>query len=196
MAEAEKRFWTKDEMQWFVLRVKWVPVERVEQLLKDEGVETFIPRRYMLRKDPYGRKHRVLKNVLPELVFVHSTYNFLQPFNKRVQTKYGLAVFFCKVRDGEQNHVMVVPERQMAPFIKAVTEMEGRITYLQPDELELQKGDMVRVHGGPLDGFTGEVVRLKGKRKKRLVLRLMDFAAISISTVEPEYVELIKPDEI
>jgi hypothetical protein len=52
------------------------------------------------------------------------------------------------------------------------------------------------VHGGPLDGQIGEIVKLKGKRKKRLVLRLMDFAAISISTVEPEYVELIKPDEV
>jgi transcription antitermination factor NusG len=91
---------------------------------------------------------------------------------------------------------MVVPDRQMNPFIKAVTEMEERITFLQPDELELQKGDTVRVHGGPLDGQIGEIVKLKGKRKKRLVLRLMDFAAISISTVEPEYVELIKPDEV
>lgn len=80
MAEEVKRFWKKDDMQWFVLRVKWVPVERLEQLLKDEGAETFVPRRYMLRTDPRGRKHRVLKNVLPELVFVHSTYNFLAAF--------------------------------------------------------------------------------------------------------------------
>lgn len=196
MAEEVKRFWKKDDMQWFVLRVKWVPVERLEQLLKDEGAETFVPRRYMLRTDPRGRKHRVLKNVLPELVFVHSTYNFLQPFNKKVQAKYGLAVSFCKLRDGEQNHVMVVPDRQMNPFIKAVTEMGERITYLQPNELELQKGDMVRVHGGPLNGQIGEIMKLKGKRKKRLVLRLMDFAAISVSTVEPEYVELLTPDEI
>ena len=39
-------------------------------------------------------------------------------------------------------------------------------------------------------------MKLKGKRKKRLVLRLMDFAAISVSTVEPEYVELLTPDEL
>ena len=44
MAEEGKRFWKKDDMQWFVLRVKWVPVERLEQLLKDEGAETFVPR--------------------------------------------------------------------------------------------------------------------------------------------------------
>ena len=56
----------------------------------------------------------------------------------------------------------------------------------------------VRVDGGtgPLDGQIGEVTRLKGKRKKQLVLRLMDFTAISVTTVEPEYVELVNPEEI
>ncbi len=196
MEDENKRFWKKDEMLWFVLRIKWVPVERLEELLKDEGVETFIPRRYMLKTDSKGRKHRVLRNVLPELVFVHNTYEFLQPFTKKMQVKCGLSVFFCKQRAGDHNRVMVVPNREMTPFIKAVTEMEERITYLQPDELELKKGDTVRVHGGPLDGQIGEVTRLKGKRKKQLVLRLMDFTAISVTTVEPEYVELVNPEEI
>ena len=192
MAEEDKMFWKRDEMQWFVLRIKWVPVERLEQLLKEAEVETFVPRSYVLKTDPRGRKHRVLKNVLPELVFARQTFEFLQPFTKTMQYKHGLAVSFCKQRRGEHNRVMVVPEREMTPFIKAVTQMSERITYLKPDELELKQGDKVRVHGGPLDGMIGEVTRVKGKRKKQLVLRLQDFAAISISTIEPEYVELVE----
>ena len=70
----EKKFWKRDEVQWFVLRLKWKPVEVLEELLKAEGKETFVPRSYVLRTDSRGRKHRVLKNVLPELLFVHASF--------------------------------------------------------------------------------------------------------------------------
>jgi len=195
MKTEERKFWKRDEVQWFVLRVKWVPVERVEQMLHEQSVETFVPRRVELRRDAYGRKHRVLKNVLPEFIFVRQTYEFLQPFIKAVQAKQGWPVYFAKRRDGEQNRILVVPMREMTPFIKAITEMADRVTFLQPDELELKRGDRVKIHGGPLDGCEGEVLKLKGKRKKQLVLRITGFAAISVTTVEPEYVELIKDEE-
>jgi len=195
MTEPVRMFWKRDEMQWFVIRVKFTPVERIEQMLREDGIETFVPRRYELRRDAYGRKHRVFKNVLPEFVFVYQTYLYLQSFVKTVQVKHGLSVYFAKLRDGLQNRIMVVPDYQMRPFMKAINEMSERVTFLQPDEVALRRGDRVRVHGGPLDGCVGEVMRVKGKRKKQLVLHIVDFAAISVTTVEPEYLEIIGDDE-
>ena len=187
----EKKFWKRDEVQWFVLRLKWKPVEVLEELLKAEGKETFVPRSYVLRTDSRGRKHRVLKNVLPELLFVHASFDFLQPFVRTAFYGHGLTVSFCKKRENEANRVMVVPTWQMEPFIKATQNLSERILYHRADELELEKGVHVKLHGGPLDGLVGEVAHLKGKRKKRLVLRLMDFTAISVTTVEPEFIEVL-----
>ena len=64
----EKKFWKRDEVQWFVLRLKWKPVEVLEELLKAEGKETFVPRSYVLRTDSRGRKHRVLKKRAPGII--------------------------------------------------------------------------------------------------------------------------------
>ena len=189
--EEVRKFWKRDEVQWFVLRLKWKPVEVLEELLKAEGKETFVPRSYVLRTDSHGRKHKVLKNVLPELMFVRASFDFLQPFVRTALYGHGLAVSFCKKREGDANRVMVVPDWQMEPFIAATQKLAERVVYHRAEELVLEKGVRVKLHGGPLDGLTGEVAHLKGKRKKRLVLRLMDFTAISVTTVEPEFIEVL-----
>jgi ribosomal protein L24 len=77
----------------------------------------------------------------------------------------------------------------MENFI-AITEKAGeRITYYEPGEILLRPGDRIRVNGGLYDGREGVIMRVKGKRRKQLVVSIPGVLIASVE-MEPDLVEL------
>ena len=82
----------------------------------------------------------------------------------------------------------------MRNFI-AVSEQAGEnITYYKPDEIQLQVGDKIRVNGGLYDGREGVILRIKGKRRRQLVVSIpgVIYAAVEL---EPDLIELATSEE-
>ena len=83
---------------------------------------------------------------------------------------------------------LTVPTKAMEDFIAVTEHHEEHVTYFRPEEISLQEGDKIRIKGGIYDGREGTIMRIKGKRKKHLVVQIpgMLIAAIELS---PEMIE-------
>ena len=73
--------------------------------------------------------------------------------------------------------------------------LSSDLTYYKPDEIELQKGEYIRIIGGKLDGVKGQLVRIKGKRAKQLVVTIPDILSVATVCVEPEYIQRLSKEE-
>ncbi len=85
---------------------------------------------------------------------------------------------------------MTVPDAEMEKFILAV-ETDASPMYYAPDELTSDMiGKTVVVIGGPLDGYEGELLKIRGSKKRRLIVKLNNFLAAAIE-VNPEYIQIL-----
>ena len=175
----------KSEVCWYVMRAYKTELKAEEALAGEYGLPFFIPKQQVLRVF-HGKKVRCLVPVIPSLVFVHASRKELNAFKLRYPF---LQYVMLKRSDGVE--FMKVPEREMLSFIKVATHTEEELMYFQPDELDLKAGSRIRVIGGPFDGAEGYFVKLKGKRNRRLVVKLDGVMAIS-AEVTPDLVQVIK----
>ena len=90
---------------------------------------------------------------------------------------------------------MKVPDGQMESFIRVADRYEDDLTYYQPGEIHLNKGDYVRIVGGDYNGATGMLLRVKGKRGKRLLACIPQIMAVATTLIEPEYIQKISREE-
>jgi transcription antitermination factor NusG len=88
--------------------------------------------------------------------------------------------------------IQTVPERQMQNFIAIAGTEDERVMYLNPDEIDLSKGDKVRVLAGPFEGVEGVFMRVvNGKREKRVVVKIAGVVAIATASLPISLVEKI-----
>ena len=126
-----------------------------------------------------------MRPFLQDLLFVHSEREYLDPVVERTPT---LQYRYAKGLGYRQP--VVVPDRQMDPFIAAAGAVPGPRYYL-PEELTPDMvGRAVRIIGGPLDGYEGRLLRLRGARTKRVIVELPNLITLAVE-VQPEFIQLI-----
>lgn len=176
-----------DEVKWYVMRVYKREAQAEEALSSSYGLEHFIAKMYSVRTY-HGKKTRVLVPAIPNIIFVHATRRQIREFKEYF---YGLQYNFKRHVDGRE-YPLVVTDRDMEAFITVARQMEEDIVYHNPDEVHLEKGVRVRVHGGLFDGLEGTLLKVKGKRSKRVVVKIEGLVAISAAEISPDLIEVIK----
>ena len=78
----------------------------------------------------------------------------------------------------------------MDNFIRMCTQKEQEVTFYTPADIQVEKGQKVRVHGGTFDKMEGILVKTYKKRNKQLVVIIPDILAAS-ANVDPEYLEIL-----
>ena len=113
----------KDPRQWFAMRdLKRGNASNPAYLaLGQMGFEVFTPMRETLALR-FGIRRKVLRPYLQDLLFVHAEREFLDPVVERTPT---LQYRYAKGLGYRQP--VVVPERQMLPFIAAAGAVPGPI---------------------------------------------------------------------
>lgn len=180
LAEGEKA-----KVRWFVMRA-YKNEKLAEETLEKAGIKFFIPKRYAIRIY-HGVKSKRLVPAIPNLVFVHTSHSEITDFKKRHNF---LQFVTWKQTAGIQ--YLTVPTTQMENFIRVASHHEDDLLYLRPDEINLEKGTYVRIHGGKFDGVSGIFMRVQGKRNRRLVILLEGITAI-VAEICPDLVEVILP---
>lgn len=179
-----------EKPSWFVLNSYTRNEHKVEDYLSQvENLQFFIPKRYALR-NYYGRVKRELVPLIPGMVFVRDVYDKVQQLQKDVSF-----LGFATLSDGVRRMPMKVPDYQMDNFIRVVQHFEEDLTYFRPDELQLNKGSYVKIIGGKFDGAKGELLKIKGKRSKRLVVCIPQIMAVAATHIEPEFIRVISEEE-
>lgn len=176
----------REPVSWYVLNAIFGKEMQVRQTMSEQHFETFVPMRYIIRETPKG-KIRQLVPAIHNLIFVHSVKSAIEEF----KASDPRTIYFMTRKEGNRRIILTVPDAQMEAFIRVARHAEEDLLYFRPDEIRLEKGDRVRIHGGKFDGLEGTLLKVKGKRSKRVVVKLNDLAAVAASYIEPDLIELI-----
>lgn len=177
---------SQEEPYWFVMNAYAKSEHKAEEALSGkDGLPYFIPKRYVIRTYN-GQSQRKLVPLIPNIVFVHATYNEVNEFQKL----HPFLGFATTRRDGAYR-IMKVPNREMEEFMEVARHYDADLTYYRPEEIELDKGTRIRIIGGTFDGAQGILVRIKGKRGKRLVVQIPELMAIATTYIEPEFIQIL-----
>lgn len=171
------------KLQWFVMRDLKRSNAKVPayKLLTEKGIEVFTPMKWQLTLKS-GKRVREEVPYLHDLLFAHSSRLELEPHLRKMPT-----LQFRYFKGGGYCEPMVVREDIMNRFIKAVRSTEQPF-YYRPDELSPDMiGRRVRIVGGPLNNYEGALLKIRGMRKKRLIVYLPTLLAAGVE-VNPEFI--------
>lgn len=173
---------------WFAMQATQRREVRAQELLREDGVESFVPMSSAVEIKG-GRKSLVVKPAIANLMFVHASINYMQDVKLRVpflQFKY--------TTEGGLYRPMVVPEKQMEDFIKLYDSTpQEELTFLDPSDPALLKGERVKIHskGSMLDGVEGRLVKIKGRRNRQLSISAGNLITV-VAAIDIDLVEVIK----
>ena len=154
------------------------------QMLGDLGLEVFTP---MVWKVVTREGKRVRQKVpfMQDLLFVHESRKVLDPIVERTDT-----LQYRFLRDGRRTP-MTVREGDMERFMKAVETADRHYFYAPQEITPDMVGKRVRIVGGPLDGYEGNLQRLQGSHVKRLFVELPNLLTAAVE-VQLEYMQIVK----
>ena len=180
----------ENEIKWYVIGSVTRGRElRIRDELRRDAHECFVPLRYEV-KELKGKRQRILVPAIKGYIFVRGTLDEVRDAIKFRRD----GLFIRKSTFSNREDYLSVSEHDMCNFI-AVSEQAGEnITYYKPDEIQLQVGDKIRVNGGLYDGREGVILRIKGKRRRQLVVSIpgVIYAAVEL---EPDLIELATSEE-
>ena len=120
-----------------------------------------------------------------DLLFVHESRERLDPVVELTNT-----LQYRFLRDGKRTP-MTVRETEMERFKKAVEATVNHYYYTPKEVVPDMIGKRVRIVGGPLDGYEGNLQKMQGSRSKRLFVELPDLLTVAVE-VQPEFIQIIK----
>lgn len=175
----------KKEVRWFVLRdlKRANSKQPAYKLFEEKNVEYFTP---MKSKLVVVKGKQVRKEVpcIPDLLFVHDSREVLDPIIDEVPT-----VQYRWVRN-KYREPMVVSDAEMERFIHAVS-VSGIPKYYLPEEITpAMLNRKIRILGGPLDGYEGTLLTLRGSKVKRLLVEIPGLLLAGVE-VNPDYIQFI-----
>ena len=173
-------------MTWFVMRdlTRANANRPAWKLLEESGFHVFTPMVWKIRQRG-NRKERDFVPVIHDLLFVNSTREQLDPVVERVPT-----LQYRFVKGGSYGQAMVVNNEEMNRFIKAVSSSED-VLYYSPTEITPHMiGKKVEIIGGPLNGMAGNLLSIRGMRKRRLIVELPGMLTSAVE-VSPDYIKFI-----
>ncbi len=173
------------EKQWFVMRA-YKRERKAEELLSGKhGLPYFIPKKTVMRTRE-GKKVLCTEPVIHSLVFVYASQPDIVAFKRDI---YNELQFVIWKTEGKQCY-LTVPDGQMQSFISVCEQKEKEVTFYRPEEIQLEKGKRVKVHGGTFDGVEGHFVKVAKKRGRQLVVIIPEILAAS-AEVDLEYLEIL-----
>ncbi len=172
--------------QWFVMRDLKRPNSLTPAFreLPTMGVETYTPMHWCVVMHK-GVKRREELPYIRDLIFVHSTTEEIDAILMRMPT-----LQYRYVRGGRYRQPMLVSDRDMDRFIKAVQSVDSP-QYFSPDEITPEMtGRQVAIVGGQLNGYEGTLLKCRGSRKRRLLIAIPNIIVAAVE-VEPEFIRLL-----
>lgn len=174
-----------ESCHWYVLRAIFRKEETVRDNLRRQGFRCYVPMRYQLDAT-CGKKIRRLVPAINELVFVYAKESEISEF--KIHSKE--IIYWLTFPKAHRREKIIVSDKDMERFIRVTEQSERTVTYFRPEEIQLGKGERIRIHGGAFDGVEGILLKIKGKREKQLVVSIPDLAVAAVS-IKPDVVEVL-----
>lgn len=173
-------------VQWFPLRVTYNRELRIKECFNRVGIECFVPMRYELEEKD-GVPYTKLLPAIHNLIFVHSTQEVITDLKMR--DKAFSPVRYLINRTKEKHVIMTVPDQEMENFIRVASVEDNSIFYLGNSNYINRIGRKVRITAGKFKGVEGIIKRIK--RNRHVVVQIEGIAAVAITFIPSEFIELI-----
>lgn len=85
---------------------------------------------------------------------------------------------------------MTVSDKDMERFILATSSSDDPKFFLPSELTPSMIGREVRIVGGPLDGFSGHLLAVRGTRVRRLIVELPGMLTSAVE-VSPDYIQFV-----
>ncbi len=179
---------SQDEQQvkWYVMRDLKRSNTKLSayKQLGNEHLEVFTPMKWRL-KLKNGKRIREKVPFMQDLLFVHDTREVIDLFVRRIPT-----LQYRYLRGGGYCQPMIVADWDMERFIRAVRGSENPKYYLPEEIKDTMYGRMIRIIGGPFEGYEGRLLTTRGSKIKRLLVELPNFFSVGVE-INPDWIELI-----
>ena len=182
-----------DPKIWFPMRVTYQREMKVKAELDRLEIENFIPMTYRFtesRKQGDTELRRELVPAINNLIFVHSTKERISELKVSNELLEPLRYMIDQTAE-EAHTIMTVPDKQMENFMRVASVTDDSVMFLDETTIVGKEGKRVEIMGGPFEGVTGVIRRVK--RCKRVVVELEGIACVAIAFVP---VGLLKEIEI
>ena len=163
-----------DKKHWFAMRVTYSREVKMKETL---------PMRYQT-KVIRGKKAKILKPVIHNLLFAHATKAEMQEVKKDYE--------YLQYIINREHQKIIVPDEQMQTFIAVTGTYDDQLIWINPEDLNLKKGTRVRITAGDFEGQEGIFIKVKGARDKRVVIAIQGVIAVAMATLHPSLIEAIK----
>ena len=159
--------------------------------LDELGIENYVPTiRSKIRNEKGLAIGWKTEPLVHNYIFVHDSYSNILTI-KQGNLDY-LRFVMGKDDEGLNSVPQYVPDKQMSDFIKVVRTMGSKP--VDPN-IDLRKGDRVRVLTGPFEGVEGIFVRMPNRHEKRVVVQIEGVAAVATQTLNASDVEKLEVKE-
>jgi transcription antitermination factor NusG len=146
----------KSDPRWYALYTNTRAEKLVYNRLIEEGIETFLPLQKTYRRWS-DRKKLIEKPLLSSYIFVRV---IKKEFHKVYNTS-GVVKFVSF-----EGQPVAIPQKQI-DNLKLIVNSDAEI---EVTNVKYAQGDLVEVINGSLTGLTGELIKVK--RKKRVIIRI------------------------
>ena len=141
---------------WYAIKLYGLSQKNVEKYLQDKGLETFIPQEYVDVEDSEHKVKHVLRPVVKNLIFLKKTME--EGDIKKVISSSELKMSVITVSKIDKRYCEI-PARQMDEFMLMCNPDILLKKFISEEQAHLKKGMLVKVKRGPLQGFSGRLVR-------------------------------------
>lgn len=178
-------------MNWFLLKTHSAStVLSFRDKFRDAGLEVYLPTIQKVENSRYGDKV-VEKPVMFSYIFMRSEEGRVVEFEQKYRPKL-TAIWRKSKSKMDQKRLLVIPDKQMQMFMQTVGQYQNDVPFLQPSSDMLEKGDKVRIIGGPFEGVEGILLSQQGKDGGRILVRISDVLAVPTLEIEPQMIEVLE----
>ncbi len=178
------------EVKWYVAKSSFSPLP-YRNALNKSGLEYFLPTRFVMQNIG-GRRTRVEKPVVFNFIFIRGTVFEVKDFCKSQQGLF--IVYRYKSLDESKsklNPLLTISDKEMHMFSKTIGQYTSDVPFIKPTEVNLSKGDHVRILSGPFAGVEGVLISQKGKDGGKVLVSLSNIISVPTLDIKPEYLEIL-----
>lgn len=166
---------------WYALRVTYNREMIVKEYCDANHIINFVPLEYRVY-ERNGFKAKKLHPVIPNLIFLKTDRLLINELKQRFPIRY--------IIDKGSGNPITVPEKQMLHFIAVAGSYDQQIIFLNPDELKMKIGTMVRIKEGIFKGVEGTLVRVRNN--KRVVVQIQGLVVVATHYIHPSLLESLE----
>lgn len=175
----------KNSVAWYVLRVTYQREITASKALEELQIEHYVPTiRTKIRNEKGVSIGWKTEPLVHNYIFIHDTYENI------LKLKHGkldyLRLIMGKDDGGMMSIPQYVPDKQMMDFMKVVRTMGSKP--VDPN-IDLKKGDHVRVLTGPFEGVEGIYIKMPNRHEKRVVIKILGIAAVATMALNASDIE-------